>query len=368
VQGYSLPAEDLEYVLAQTCGQWEELRGGRLFVTGGTGFFGAWLVESFLWANEKLALDASVTLLTRNPQAFFHRMPHLAQCRQLRLSQGDVRSFAFPEGSFSHVIHAAATSTGIHTAEDRLELLDTIIEGTRRVLQFACQCRAEQLLLVSSGAVYGRQPAGVSHISEDYTGAPDPMDPTSSYGQGKRAAEHLGRLFAESSRLQVKIARPFALIGPYLPLDAHFAAGNFIRDALLGGPIRVQGDGTPYRSYLYAADLAVWLWTIFFRGVSCRPYNVGSEAAVTIGELASMVASQFQPPLAVEIAKEPSAGQPPERYVPSCFRASNELDLRQKIVLPEALRRTIRWHAGAGGLSRPGNLRADSPEAQTAGS
>lgn len=341
---FLIPAEDLAHVLALTRALWDDLRGQRLFITGGTGFFGTWLVETFLWANETLHLDASATVLSRDPQAFLRKMPHLAERTDLQLIPGDVRDFAFPTGRFSHIIHAATPSTGIVTVADRLAVVDTIVRGTRHTLDFARYAGAEAFLLVSSGAVYGHQPPEMSHLSEDYAGAPDPMQPGSAYGEAKRLAEHLGALTSHDGGLEAKIARCFAFVGPWLPLDAHFAVGNFLRDGLRGGPIRVAGDGTPYRSYLYAADLAVWLWTILLRGRSCRPYNVGSESAVRIADLARLTAEAFEPRPNVEIAQAAVPGQPAQRYVPSCRRACEELGLRQQIDLADAIRRTIRWH------------------------
>jgi nucleoside-diphosphate-sugar epimerase len=224
-------------------------------------------------------------------------------------------------------------------------MLDTIVEGTRRTLEFARRCGAQKYLLTSSGAVYGKQPPDLMHIAEEYVGGPDPLDPRSAYGEGKRIAEMLCALYTKQHGLETKIARCFAFVGPYLPLDIHFAIGNFIQDELRGGPIQVKGDGTPCRSYLYAADLAIWLWTILFRGEPCRPYNVGSEESMTIAEIAHMVAQAFTPSVVVQIAQEPRVGTTPERYAPSVQRAQSELGLKQMIGLSEAIHRTAAWYS-----------------------
>lgn len=343
--------DDLDHVLAHTQGLWDDLRGQRLFITGGTGFFGCWLLESFAWANDALGLNAEAVVLTRDPDAFRRQAPHLAGHPAIRLHTGDVRDFAFPEGRFSHVIHAATEPSAKLNAERPLLMLDTIVEGTRHTLDFAVQAGAKTFLLTSSGAVYGKQPPEMTRLSEDYLGAPDPRDPGSAYGEGKRLAELLCALYHRQHGLEAKIARCFAFVGPYLPLDTHLAIGNFIRDALAGAPIVVTGDGTPCRSYLYAADLAIWLWTLLFRAPACRPYNVGSGEAVSILETARLVAESANPALPVTVALAP-AGAPPQRYVPDVSRAETELGLKSWIGLAGAIRKTAAFSRRAG-AARP---------------
>jgi dTDP-glucose 4,6-dehydratase len=337
-------ANDLNHVMDHTRPLWENLRGQRLFITGGTGFFGKWLLESFTWANHHLALNAHAVVLTRNPQSFRQSMPALAAQSAITVHAGDVRTFAFPPGNFSHIIHTATDSSTTLNADDPLAMLDTIVQGTRRTLDFATGQRSgtTRFLLTSSGAVYGTQPPQLSNVPEDYPGAPDPLDLRSAYGQGKRIAEHLCAQYHHTYQLQTTIARCFAFVGPHLPLDAHFAVGNFIRDGLKGGPVIVSGDGTPCRSYLYAADLAIWLWTILFRGTPRRPYNVGSDQAVTIADLAREVAGAFG--VSAKITKHAVPGTPPARYVPDTTRAQTELALHPWIPRSDALARTIQWH------------------------
>lgn len=337
-----LPPNDLEHVLFHTRDLWDEMRGQRIFITGGTGFFGCWLVETFAFINRVLDLSAHATVLTRDPVAFSKKCPHIASDAAISLIAGDVRNFQYPDQEFKYVIHAATDTSVKPGAQNTIERLETILDGTERTLRFAAQHGARKLLFTSSGAVYGKQ--RVPRVAEDDRGAPDPLDPASVYAEGKRAAELICALYAQSHAIDCKIARCFAFVGPHLPLDTHFAIGNFIGDAMRGGPIEIGGDGTPTRSYLYAADLAVWLWTMLFRAPSVRAYNVGSENVVSIGELAHHVSSALDPGVKVNIAQEPVEGREIHRYVPLTRRAREELGLVEHIRLDDAIRRTAAWY------------------------
>jgi dTDP-glucose 4,6-dehydratase len=349
--------QDIENLFAKNPRIWGDLRGASIFITGGTGFFGIWLLEFLLAANRTLALNCRVTALSRNPGQFVAKAPHLANDPALSFISGDVRSFEFPSGHVTHVIHAATESSTTLNADDPQTMYDVCVEGTRRALALAREKQASHFLLTSSGAVYGRQPPEVTHIPEDFPFSPDQPGIRNAYAEGKRAAEELclaaSRPDADGGSVHATIARCFAFVGPHLPLDIHFAIGNFIRDALAGGPIRIGGDSTPYRSYLYAADLVEWLLVILLNGQAGRPYNVGSEMAVSIRELADRVAavSAAERPERgrpdVLVAKQPQPGVPAERYVPDCVRGRTELGLIPATSLDTAILRTMRFHAGS---------------------
>ena len=342
-----LASEDLEHVLEHTRPLWEKARGRRIFLTGCTGFFGAWLLESMVFCNRKLDLNLSATVLSRDPEKFQKRMPHLASEPALQWLQGDIRDFVFPEGDFEYVLHGAASTSAEAAAQPR-ELLSTLIQGTERILAFAKACGAKSFLLASSGAVYGPQPASLSQIPEDYLGGPASLDPNAPYASGKRVSEQMCSEFARESDVRFTIARCFAFVGPHLPLDQHFAIGNFIGDALAGRDIAIHGDGTPMRSYLYAADLAIWLWTMLLGEskpeTNPEVFNAGSGEAISIADLARVVIEELDASLGVGIAQAPADGEPRLQYVPDVTRAETRLGLRPLIGLREAIRRTAAWH------------------------
>ncbi|WP_103668976.1 NAD(P)-dependent oxidoreductase [Pseudanabaena sp. BC1403] len=341
-------ALDLDHIILHTDNLWEQLRGKRIFITGGTGFFGCWLLESFVWANENLSLDSTIYVLTRNIQSFTKKAPHLANNQAIKLHVGDITSFVFPELQFSYVIHAATEVNLLSNRNSSLDIFNTIVEGTKHVLEFTKQCGAEKFLLTSSGAVYGKQPNDMTHIFEEYQGSPDLMSIQSAYGQGKRVSEFLCAGYANIYDFEVKIARCFAFIGAYLPLDSHLAIASFINAGLSKTPINIQGDGTAYRSYLYMADLTIWLWHILFRGKNCCPYNVGSDQEISIKNLAILVSQAFKHKPEIHIAQKNDPAQPIERYVPSIQRVFNSLQLKPTISIEDAINRSINWYQQTG--------------------
>lgn len=336
-----LPRDELEGVVELGGDLWRELDGGRLLLTGATGFFGLWLLATLAAARTRHRLDVHAAVLTRDETRARARLGAVAEEPWLTFAAGDVRSFAPSAGPLTHVVHGAADADARLNREQPALVLETVVEGARRVLAAAEAGGARRLLLLGSGAVYGRQPPEVERLSEDAPSALDPLDALSAYGEGKRVAELMAALAPPP--LEAVAARCFAFLGPGLPLDGAYAAGNFVRDALAGGPIRVAGDGTPRRSYLYASDLALWLWTILLRGRAGRAYNVGSEHDVSVGELAAAVAAAVTPSPPVEVARAPARSARPERYVPSTRRAREELGLEETVPLDEAIRRTVAW-------------------------
>jgi nucleoside-diphosphate-sugar epimerase len=324
--------EDRELVFSLIRDLLPQLEGKKVFLTGATGLFGKWLTDALVTGAERLSLSLDLTVLVRDR----------AQCPNLKTVVGNVQDFPFPKERFTDIVHLATPASAKLNEEDPLQMWDTIVGGMKHMLEFARVSGAKRILFTSSGAVYGPQPHDIINLPETYLGSSDPLLRSSAYSEGKRTAEHLCAQYFHAYGIETKIARCFAFVGPHLPLDSHFAAGNFLRDAISGKAIKVSGDGTPYRSYMYMADLVAWLLKIWLEGKNLRPYNVGSERSVTISELAQMVASLAG--VSAEVLQKPTPGLAPKRYVPSTERARSELGLKASVELEEALLRTYRFY------------------------
>lgn len=345
--GLPLPSDDLDQVLAQTPGFWSCFGGSRLFITGGTGFIGNWLIQVIQRANESIGARIEIVALSRNPQRARIERPQVFTRRDVRLLEGSVIDFNGDTGALDLCIHAATDVADPRKSGTPLQTFDSIVSGTRRMLEFAQSRGVSRFLLTSSGAIYGMQPHDLPRVPESYWGAPDPTQTASAYGNGKRASEWLACAHAAehgTTGFEAVTARIFALLGPGLPLNGSYAAGNFIRDVLNNKHITIQGDGRPLRSYLYMSDLCVWLLRILESGQTGQAYNVGSEHPVSIMHLAEQVALAAGGAARIEITTRADVSLPPPRYIPDTHKARLSLNLQEQIPLPLALSKTLQWN------------------------
>jgi len=301
------------------------MRNKRIFITGGTGFFGKSLIRHCRELKEN-----DIVILSPESEKRIKNFPSLRTDNRIDFLRGDVRDFEFPDGDFDYIFHGATTS-GTIIPDD--EMLSVVVDGTKHVLDFASHnTHLSNLLYVSSGAVYGDK-YNVP-MREDFS-----CKPVNVYGRSKLEAEEL----CLDSGVPCSIARCFAFVGEYLPLDSHFAIGNFIRDCQNDQPIVIKGDGTPIRTYLYSGDLAHWLWTILLHGEPGRAYNVGSARAISIGALAETVRKVAGTSNDIKVLM-PLSGEPPQRYMPDISRLRAELGLEERTSLEEAIRLTLAYH------------------------
>jgi dTDP-glucose 4,6-dehydratase len=343
---------DLDVIVDRTAAAWHLLGGARILLTGGSGYFGRWFAAALDHADRRLGLGCRLAVVARRPAALIEACPFLADSPSIELIPADVRSMPAPSGQFTHVIHAATVVERQSSTPDT-ETVDVCHAGTRRVLEIAAEKGVAGVLVTSSGAVYGPQPADVDRIPESYRSA---APPRSAYAEGKLLSERVARE-AAAGGLPVCIARCFAQAGPYLPLDCHFALGNFVRDSLQGREIVVSGDGLSVRTYLYSSDLVEWLVTLLARG--CRAgeptcVNVGSEEPITIGDLARLVADTDhrcggrRSAVPVRIAGGGESGVAGTRYVPDCSSARHRFALEARVPIADAVERMLRWGRTAG--------------------
>jgi nucleoside-diphosphate-sugar epimerase len=333
-----LDGSELRYVVQAMESRLRTLAGASILVTGATGWFGVWLLDVLCAADDALRLGIRIVAVSREPQRFLARYRGFAADPRIEWIASDVRRFVPQDGGFAFVIHAATDTSVKSDRDDPLQLFETIVDGTRRAIAAAGpQCRS--FLLLSSGAIYGPGRPDATHFIEAETRGPDPSSIRNVYAEGKRAAEQIGAI-AAGAGVPVRIARCFAFVGPHMPFDKHFAIGNFIADAVNGRQIRVKSDGRALRSYLYMSDLMRALIVILVDGAVARAYNVGSDEAVTIEELAHRV-NRVAGGSGVLIEGAPS--DPLDRYVPDVTRLRTELGFTPEVSLDQAIARTATW-------------------------
>lgn len=325
-----------------------QLTDSCLLITGASGFMGIWLTELFLHLNKTKQLNLKLYLLATDFTFAKKEAPHLYEANEnIELISDDVRSLHEIPMDVEWIIHAASSpDSRVHNSQP-IFATQTITQGTLTLLECAVRLpRLKGLLNISSGYVYGYHSTKELITEKSFAGF-DPSVFAVSYMEAKRYAESLCTIFRNQYRLPIINVRPFSFVGPYQSIDAPWAVNNFINDVINKQPIRIQGDGTAVRSYMYGADMAWWLLNIMLRGESGRSYNLGSSTAITLKELAEKI--KYLSGNIVEINHSRALlKSKPSIFVPSIELAQSEMSVQIQFDIDMALSRTIQWYSKLG--------------------
>lgn len=301
---------------------WEKLEGRRVLITGATGLIGFACARLLLERNRLGAgVPISVVCLVRDEERARGTFAGYGEDDGLAFIVGSIEDFPWPEGAVDYIIHTACPTASRFFAEHPVETADTIVMGTRRVLELARAKGTSGVVYASSMEAYGdgnERPGLAPLLDESRVGYVDPMRVRSCYPEGKRMAEQYCCAYAAEYGVPAMVVRLAQTFGPGIPkADARLFA-LCARNALAGEDIVLKTTGASTRMYLYTADAVAALVTVMLSGEPGRAYNAANpDTYSSVREMAEMVAG-LAPAGAVEVRCEidPDAPYPPEHHLP----------------------------------------------------
>jgi UDP-glucuronate decarboxylase len=311
-------ASDVAIMVQRSGLNLQSLRGKRVLITGGTGFFGVWLLSALSFIKRSLGGEFHIYVITRSSANVFKNAAWSGFLAEVELIQGDVRDVKFLADGITHLVHMATTNASeTFAGEDQLNKFNVLYEGTRNVLE-QCTDSLESVLFTSSGVAYGKNQC--EKIVESELGNIDTTELGSALALGKLTAEYLVANYATRLHYKFSIARCFSFAGQYLPLNLHYAFGNFIKNAQDRRDIIVLGDGLDKRSYLYIGDAVAWLLRMMSEPKN-QIVNVGSERSVSMKELAVLIARRAGVGVQIKGMSSEIGNFKRSSYVPSTLKA-----------------------------------------------
>ena len=329
--------EDFTYIKDNLNDEIQNFNEKKILITGGTGFFGMNLVKTFKYLVENEDLKCEIFILSRNAKDVKVKNRELNNLPYLHFTNHDISKPIILKNDIDFVIHCATSASKEINDNHFDEMSKTIINGTINILDFCVQKKAK-LLFISSGAVNGINESNTKINPTDYSPF-NPLDGNYTYHLGKIFAENLCFNYSLKFNLEVKIARCFAFVGPFLPLNKHFAIGNFINSVLDKKQIIIKSKGASIRSYLYSADLVIWLLKTLVNGQNLKPYNIGSSEKISIFDLASLVSKFGDKEVLVEGNKET-----PTFYVPNIDETLHDLKISNFFDINTSISKTLKWY------------------------
>lgn len=353
--------QDLDLLCRILSDELGQLAGKRLLITGGAGFLGYYLVQTATHFNRSAdpSRRIAVTVFDNFSRGEPAWLAALRQAGQVTVAKHDLRHPLPPMGDFEYVIHGASIASPTYYRIDPIGTMDGNVNGLRNLLDYALAQKnkgkpVEGLLFFSSSEIYGDPDPANIPTPETYRGNVSCTGPRACYDEAKRYGETLCVNFARQHEIAVKAARPFNNYGPGLKITDGRLIPDFANDILNGRDIVMLSDGTPTRTFCYAADAIQGYYKVLVRGRPGEAYNIGTETPeISVAELArkaiAISRELFGYPGKVVLRKSEDRDylvDNPNRRCPVVRKARTELGYAPQIPLDEGLRRSLIWYSG----------------------
>lgn len=277
-----------------------------------------------------VAMDNLITGNTDN-------IDHLIGNTNFEFIYHDVSNHIHVPGEIDGIFHFASPASPIDYLKYPIQTLKVGALGTHNALGLA-RHKGARFILASTSEVYGNP---LEHPQkETYAGNVDPIGPRGVYDEAKRFAEALVMAYHRQHGLETRIVRIFNTYGPRMRLDDGRVVPNFIKQALLGEPLTVYGDGSQTRCFQYVDDLIEGVYRLFNSDFS-DPVNIGTRHEISIMAFAEAVNEVARNEGGIVIKEALRIEGDPQTRQPDTTRAQDVLGWEPQVELADGLARTI---------------------------
>jgi dTDP-glucose 4,6-dehydratase len=318
----------------------------RILITGAAGFLGSHLCDRLLAeGNQVIGMD---NFITGSPD----NIAHLASDENFIFYKHDVSNYIFIPGKVDAVLHFASPASPnpkspVGYFNLPIQTMKAGALGTHNTLGVAKDKNA-RYLLASTSEIYG-DPL-VHPQREDYPGNVDPVGKRAVYDEAKRFAESLTMAYHRTHNVDTRIVRIFNTYGPRMDLEDGRALPNFLKQALLGQPLTVYGDGGQTRSFCFVDDLVDGIIRLL-NSDEHLPVNIGNPVEMSILQFAEAINSITGNKAGFTYLPDDRSTRDPQRRQPDITRARTILGWEPKYNLEEGIKKTIPYFKEKLGLA-----------------
>lgn len=330
---------DLNFIIRKIVHIKSHFKNKKILITGGTGFIGKWLVLTFNQLNKKFKSNIKIFVLTRNKSKFLRNYPEFKKIKSVFFIEGNILNFKNKNHDIDYIIHAGSDLKV--EKKDQGKYLKELSIGSKKIFEINNKKSKAKTLFLSTGSVY-KDNSTFRKISETKSFLPSKFLIDNIYSLGKSLAEIFAKLFIKYQNKNIVIVRGFSFIGPYQQFERGFAITDFIKTSLRNKDIYINDGDKVFRSYLYIADLIVWLLYILVKGKTGEVFNVGSDKEINLTKLSKKIVKRNNSKSKVFV-NNTSKNKKINFYVPDVNKAKKKFKLKVWNNLNHSIDKTTTW-------------------------